>query len=209
MLSRGHPKPSGQPKRGVPGGCPALGCPKTGRPGSGCPCWAAQRRRGQKALLLPRQAAGAVRERPVSSWELVGPAQPRSHPPRGPKRTAKCPANAINPGGSAPAPPPRVARGYFHVQISSIKQTWDTPEPKLPRPELGSPRWQQGQGLRYQGLILPCPCPAPLLGSCSLPSPFVGLPFCASLPKTSSLSLGPQAAPGTPKSPLTPLPPGL
>lgn len=46
------------------------------------------------------------------------------------------------------------------------------------------------------------------LGSCSLPSPFAGLPFCASLPKTPSLSLGPQNAPGTPKSPLAPLPPG-
>lgn len=56
-------------------------------------------------------APGAVRERPVSSWELVGPAQPRS-PPRGPKQTAKCPANAINLGGLLPKWP----QGYFQAQ---------------------------------------------------------------------------------------------
>lgn len=115
-------------------------------------------------------APGAVRERPVSSWELVGPAQPRS-PPRGPKQTTKCPKS----GG----PPPKVAPGIFPgAAPSSLKQTWDSQEPKLPRPELGSPCQQQGQGLCYRGLILPCPCPtgwapapcpAPLLGSLFAP----------------------------------------
>lgn len=135
-------------------------------------------------------APGAVRERPVSSWELVGPAQPRS-PPRGPKQTTKCPKS----GG----PPPKVAPGIFPgAAPSSLKQTWDSQEPKLPRPELGSLCQQQGQGLCYRGLILPCPCPAPLAGLLLLAQPLCWAPFLRLAPQN------PLAQPGTPKCPRDP-----
>lgn len=139
-------------------------------------------------------APGAVRERPVSSWELVGPAQPHS-PPRGPKQTAKCPKS----GG----PPPKVSPGIFPgAAPSSLKQTWDSQEPKLPRPELGSPCRRQGQGLCYRGLILPCPCPTGWAPA-PCPAPLLGSLFAARSPKPPRSAWDPKMPQG-PQNPRSP-----